>query len=93
MTAPMLSAPQPLAERHQLADFDSGQRTLDDWLRRRAAKTQANLEKDGREIGPLPAQNARCKNARFINSETGRAWGYTRSEAECRPDQRFSPLT
>ncbi len=38
----MLSAPQPLAERHQLADFDSGRPTLDDWLKRRAAKNQAN---------------------------------------------------
>jgi GNAT superfamily N-acetyltransferase len=38
----MLSAPQPLAERHQLAGFDSGEPTLDDWLKRRAAKNQAN---------------------------------------------------
>jgi GNAT superfamily N-acetyltransferase len=42
VTAQTLSAPQPLAERHQLADFDSGEPTLDDWLRRRAAKNQAN---------------------------------------------------
>ena len=42
MTAPILSAPQPLAERHQLADFDSSEPTLDDWLKRRAAKNQAN---------------------------------------------------
>ena len=42
MTAPMLSAPQPLTDRHQLADFDSGEPTLDDWLKRRAAKNQAN---------------------------------------------------
>lgn len=38
----MLSAPQPLAEHHRLADFDSGEPTLDDWLKRRAAKNQAN---------------------------------------------------
>lgn len=38
----MLSAPQPLAERHQLDGFDSGEPTLDDWLKRRAAKNQAN---------------------------------------------------
>jgi len=38
----MLSAPQPLADHHQLADFESGEPSLDDWLRRRAAKNQAN---------------------------------------------------
>ena len=38
----MLAAPQPLADHHQLADFDSGEPSLDDWLKRRAAKNQAN---------------------------------------------------
>ena len=38
----MVSSPQPLTERHQLADFDSGEPTLDDWLKRRAAKNQSN---------------------------------------------------
>jgi GNAT superfamily N-acetyltransferase len=38
----MLSAPQPLAAQHQLADFDSGETSLNDWLKRRAAKNQAN---------------------------------------------------
>ena len=38
----MLSAPQPLAEGHQFADFESGEPSLDDWLKRRAAKNQAN---------------------------------------------------
>lgn len=38
----MLSAPQPLADHHQLADFDSGEPSLDNWLKRRAAKNQAN---------------------------------------------------
>ena len=42
MTAPKLSAPQTLADRHHLADFDSGEPSLDDWLKRRAAKNQAN---------------------------------------------------
>ena len=42
MTVPMLSAPQPLADHHQRADFDSGEPSLDDWLKRRAAKNQAN---------------------------------------------------
>ena len=38
----MLSAPQPLADHHQFADFDSGELSLDDWLKRRATKNQAN---------------------------------------------------
>lgn len=38
----MLSAPQPRADQHQLADFDSGVPSLDDWLKRRAAKNQTN---------------------------------------------------
>lgn len=37
-----LSAPQPLAEHHVLAGFDSGEPSLDDWLKRRAAKNQAS---------------------------------------------------
>ncbi len=42
MTAPRLSAPQPLADQHQLTDFDSGEPSLDGRLKRRAAKNQAN---------------------------------------------------
>jgi GNAT superfamily N-acetyltransferase len=38
----MLSLPQPLAEHHRLAAFDSGEASLDDWLKRRASKNQAN---------------------------------------------------
>ncbi len=38
----MISAPQPLTERHQLVNFDCGESSLDNWLKRRAAKTQAN---------------------------------------------------
>jgi GNAT superfamily N-acetyltransferase len=38
----MISAPQPLGSHHQLADFDCGEASLDDWLKRRAAKNQAN---------------------------------------------------
>ena len=38
----MLCAPQALSDRHQLADFESGEPSLDDWLKRRAAKNQAN---------------------------------------------------
>jgi GNAT superfamily N-acetyltransferase len=42
VTVPLLSAPQPLAGQHQLAAFDSGEHSLDDWLKRRAAKNQRN---------------------------------------------------
>jgi len=38
----MISAPQPRTVRHQLAHFDCGEPSLDDWLKRRAAKNQAN---------------------------------------------------
>ena len=41
MIGAMLSAPQPLADRHQLADFDCGEPSLNDWLKRRAVKNQA----------------------------------------------------
>jgi GNAT superfamily N-acetyltransferase len=36
-----LSPPEPLADHHDLADFDSGVPTLDDWLKRRARSNQA----------------------------------------------------
>jgi GNAT superfamily N-acetyltransferase len=38
----MISAPEPLNEHHPLADFDSGEPSLDDWLKRRAIKNQSN---------------------------------------------------
>jgi len=38
----MLSAPVPLAAHHQIAAFDSGTTTLDDWLKRRAEQNQAS---------------------------------------------------
>jgi GNAT superfamily N-acetyltransferase len=38
----MLSTPQLLADHHHLADFDCGEPSLDDCLKRRAAKNQAN---------------------------------------------------
>lgn len=37
----MLSAPQPLADHQQFAAFDSGEPSLDDWLKRRSAKNQS----------------------------------------------------
>lgn len=36
----MLSAPEPLSERHRLAAFTSGEASLDDWLKRRARPNQ-----------------------------------------------------
>ena len=38
----MLSAPQPLADHHHIADFDSDEPSLDHWLKRRAAKNQSS---------------------------------------------------
>ena len=38
----MLRAPEPLTARHALDSFDSGVRSLDDWLRRRAMQNQAS---------------------------------------------------
>jgi GNAT superfamily N-acetyltransferase len=40
--ASAISAPQPLADYHQLTGFDCAEPSLDDWLKRRAAKNQAN---------------------------------------------------
>ena len=37
----MTSAPAPLADAHDIDPFDSGQPSLDDWLRRRARANQA----------------------------------------------------
>lgn len=37
----MLSAPEPLADHHELGGFESGTASLDDWLRRRARANQA----------------------------------------------------
>lgn len=37
-----LSAPEPLAETHELAEFTSGVASLDDWLKRRARGNQAS---------------------------------------------------
>lgn len=38
----MLRAPELLTEQHALGGFDSGVRSLDDWLRRRALQNQAS---------------------------------------------------
>ncbi|NLY64076.1 MAG: GNAT family N-acetyltransferase [Alcaligenaceae bacterium] len=37
-----MMAPQPLAVGHQVENFQSGEPSLDDWLRHRAMKNQAN---------------------------------------------------
>lgn len=38
----MLSAPEPLGHHHQIAAFESGVPSLDEWLKRRAAQNQAS---------------------------------------------------
>jgi len=38
----VISAPQPLADRHEVAAFEGGEPSLDDWLKRRAAGNQAS---------------------------------------------------
>ena len=53
----MLSAPEPLADHHRLADFDSGEPSLDDWLKRRAARNQANGSSRTYVVCEGPAQN------------------------------------
>jgi hypothetical protein len=37
-----LAAPQPLGERHRVADFDCGVASLNDWLKRRAVQNQTS---------------------------------------------------
>jgi len=37
-----ITAPQPLAEAHQVADFNCGVASLDDWLKRRARSNQTS---------------------------------------------------
>ena len=37
-----ITPPEPLSERHQVNTFTSGVASLDDWLKRRAAKNQAS---------------------------------------------------
>jgi len=37
-----LSPPEPLADHHELRDFDSGEPSLDDWLKRRARANQVS---------------------------------------------------
>ncbi len=38
----MLSAPEPLASHHQIAAFESGVPSLDEWLKHRASQNQAS---------------------------------------------------
>jgi GNAT superfamily N-acetyltransferase len=37
-----LSPPEPLADHHEIQEFNSGEASLDDWLRRRARANQAS---------------------------------------------------
>ncbi len=51
-----LAAPEPLADAHELAEFDSGVPSLDDWLKRRARGNQTSgatrtfVVADGRRV-------------------------------------------
>jgi hypothetical protein len=40
--AKALRPPEPLSDAHGLSKFDSGEPSLDDWLRRRALKNEAS---------------------------------------------------
>lgn len=51
----ILSAPQPLTAVHMLNDFDCGEHTLDDWLKRRAMNNQ--LSGASRTFVVVDAQN------------------------------------
>jgi GNAT superfamily N-acetyltransferase len=42
MSAPGLSAPEPLSAHHVLDAFECGEASLDDWLKKRAVKNQAS---------------------------------------------------
>jgi len=42
VSTPELSPPVPIAVDHRLADFECGEASLDDWLKRRALKNQAS---------------------------------------------------
>ncbi len=42
MSVPHLVAPAPISPAHELAQFDSGEKFLDDWLRHRALKNHAS---------------------------------------------------
>jgi GNAT superfamily N-acetyltransferase len=37
-----LSPPEPLSDRHEIGEFNSGEASLDDWLRRRAGANQVS---------------------------------------------------
>lgn len=55
-----LSAPQPLAPTHLLNDFECGEHTLDDWLKRRAMSNQLSG----------------ASRTFVVVDESGRVWGY-----------------
>lgn len=42
MNSAPLSAPEPLADHHQIEEFGSGEMSLDEWFRRRARANQAS---------------------------------------------------
>jgi GNAT superfamily N-acetyltransferase len=70
-----LSPPEPLANHHELGDFDSGEPSLDDWLKRRARANQVSgasrtyvVSDDNRVI----AYYALASGAVTVDTATGR---------------------
>ncbi len=70
-----LSPPEPLSDRHEIGEFNSGEASLDDWLRRRAAANQVSgasrtyvLCEERRVIGYY----ALASGAIAVESATGR---------------------
>lgn len=67
-----LSAPALLADRHQLADFDSGEESLDTWLKKRALPNQfAGASRtfvacDGLRVAGFYALNSGAVTARNV---------------------------
>jgi GNAT superfamily N-acetyltransferase len=69
------SPPEPLADHHELRDFDSGEPSLDDWLKRRARANQVSgasrtyvVSDDSRVI----AYYALASGAVTVDAATGR---------------------
>jgi GNAT superfamily N-acetyltransferase len=70
-----LSAPEPLASHHAVADFDCGAASLNDWLKKRALRNQVSgasrtfvVCDDGRVV----AYYALASSAVAVDSATGR---------------------
>jgi GNAT superfamily N-acetyltransferase len=67
-----LSAPEPLNERHVLDEFECGELTLDEWLRRRALANQ---------VSGASRTFVTCRGAHVVGYYALAAGGITSSEA------------